>query len=223
MTPQRVQRRNPPQNIPDSPIARIVVTPATQEVTAGDTVRFTAEARDASGRRIENAIIRFVARGGQGEGSIDSAGTLIASSVGKMPINVVAIVPGTRPKVQPVELRMVPGPATRIEIRSPIERIVCGQQLRLGALAFTKVNDRARDALRWSSSAPNVVRVDQDGMLTAVAPGRATLTAQAGSARRWGPASTTSPRRAMASSSLARTSAASRSRSSISPVARKSR
>jgi hypothetical protein len=178
-----LQAQQPPQNIPESPIARIVVTPATQEVTAGDTVRFTAEARDASGRRIENAIIRFVARGGQGEGSIDSAGTLIASSVGKMPINVVALVPGTRPKVQPVELRMVPGPATRIEVRSPVERIVVGQQIRLGALAFTKVNDRARDALRWSSSAPNVVRVDQDGMLTAIAPGRATLTAQAGSAR----------------------------------------
>ena len=48
------------------------------------------------------------------------------------------------------------------------------------ALAFTKVNDRSRDAIRWSSSAPNVARVDADGILTAVAPGKATLTAQAG-------------------------------------------
>src|SRR5688572_10326162 len=101
----QAQQPTPPQNIPESPIARIVVSPAIQEVTAGDTVRFSAEARDAGGRKIDNAIIRFVANGGQGEGSIDSAGTLIASSVGKMPINIVALVPGTRPKVQPVEIR----------------------------------------------------------------------------------------------------------------------
>src|SRR5689334_23466506 len=87
-----------PQNVPESPIARIVVTPATREVTAGDTVRFSAEARDASGRKIDNAIIRFVATAGEGEGAIDSSGTLIASSVGKMPINVIGLVPGTRPK-----------------------------------------------------------------------------------------------------------------------------
>ena len=179
----QAQPAPPPQNVPESPIARIVVTPTTSEVTAGDTVRFTAEALDASGRRIENAIIRFVANGGQGEGSIDSTGTLIASSVGKMPINVVGLVPGTRPKVHAMQIRMVPGPASRVEIRTPVQRLVAGQQLRLAALPFTKVNDRARDAIRWTSSAPNVVRVDSDGMLTAVAAGRATLTARAGDAR----------------------------------------
>lgn len=136
----QAQPAPPPPNVPESPIARIVVTPTTSEVTAGDTVRFTAEALDASGRRIENAIIRFVASGGQGEGSIDSTGTLIASSVGKMPINVVIA-------------RRDP---------APVQRLVAGQQLRLAALPFTKVNDRARDAIRWTSSAPNVVRVDTE-------------------------------------------------------------
>ena len=175
--------QQPAPPIPESPIARIVVTPTTHEVVAGDTVKFTAEARDAGGRKIDNAIIRFVARGGQGEGSIDSAGTLIASSVGKMPINIVALVPGTRPKVEALEFRMVPGPATRVEIRTAVGKIVVGQQLRVSALPFTKVNDRARDAIRWTSGSPNVARVDADGILTALAPGKATLTAHAGSAR----------------------------------------
>src|SRR5215207_3921824 len=179
----QAQQPAPAPAIPDSPIARIVITPATFDVVAGDTVKFSAEALDASGRKIENAIIRFVARGGQGEGSIDSTGTLIASSVGKMPINVVALVPGTRPKVQPLEFRMVPGPATRVDIRTPVGKIVVGQQLRMAALPFTKVNDRARDAIRWTSAAPNVARIDGDGILTAVRPGRAMLTAQAGAAR----------------------------------------
>ena len=176
-------QQQPAPPIPESPIARIVVSPTTYEITAGDTVRFTAEARDAAGRKIDNAIIRFVPRGGQGEGSIDSAGTVVASSVGKMPVNVVALVPGTRPKVQPLDLRMVPGPAARVEIRTPVEKIAVGQQLRMAALSFTKVNDRARDAIRWSSSAPSVARIDADGMLTAVGAGKTTLTAQAGTAR----------------------------------------
>src|SRR5215210_7835201 len=177
------QAQQPAPPIPESPIARIVVTPAIFEVVAGDTVKFAAEALDAGGRKIDNAIIRFVARGGQGEGSIDSAGTLIASSVGKMPVNVVALVPGTRPKVQSLELRMVPGPAARVDIRTPVRKIVVGQQLRMVALAFTKVNDRSRDAVRWASAAPNVARVDADGILTAVGPGQAVLTALAGSAK----------------------------------------
>src|SRR4051812_19125762 len=57
------QAQQPAPAIPESPIARIVVTPATFEVVAGDTVKFSAEARDAGGRKIDNAIIRFVARG----------------------------------------------------------------------------------------------------------------------------------------------------------------
>jgi plastocyanin len=176
-------QQQPAPPIPESPIARIVVSPTTYEITTGDTVRFTAEARDAAGRKIDNAIIRFVPRGGQGEGSIDSAGTVVASSVGKMPVNVVALVPGTRPKVQPLDLRMVPGPAARVEIRTPVEKIAVGQQLRMAALPFTKVNDRARDPIRWSSSAPSVARIDADGMLTALGAGKTTLTAQAGTAR----------------------------------------
>ena len=67
-----LQAQQPGPTIPESPIVRVVITPSTREVTAGDTVRFTAEARDASGRKIDNAIIRFVARGGEGEGEVDS-------------------------------------------------------------------------------------------------------------------------------------------------------
>jgi len=175
--------QQPAPRIPESPVARIVVTPATSEVTVGDTVQFRAEARDAGGRKVDDAIIRFVARGEEGEGVIDSTGRVIASSVGKMPVNVVALVPGTRPKVHPIEVRMVPGPATRVDIRTPVEKVVVGQQLLLAALPFTSVNDRARDEVRWTSSAPNVARIDGGGILTAVAAGTATVTAQAGRAK----------------------------------------
>jgi hypothetical protein len=156
-----VQAQQPAQRAPESPVARIVVTPATREVTAGDTVRFSAEARDASGARIENVTIRFVAQAGEGEGSIDSTGTLIASSVGEMPIHVVAIVPGTRPKVESIEIRMVPRGAVRVDIRTSVGKIVvvssCGSRpsrsRRPTTDRATRSDGRAR-RLTWRASMP---------------------------------------------------------------------
>jgi hypothetical protein len=173
----------PPAVLPPSPVARIAISPATRTIQAGDSVRFTAQALDASGARIENARVTFQPTAGTGEGDIDSTGMIVASSVGTMPINVVAIVPGTRPKIEPIEIRFVPGPAARVDIQSKAAKVVVGQQLRLGAIPYSAANDRAHDAVRWTSSAPAIARIDADGLLSAVAPGRATITASAGNAR----------------------------------------
>jgi hypothetical protein len=171
-----------PRTLPASPVARIIVSPAARTVTAGDSIQLSAEAVDAAGRPVPNAIIRFQPTGGEGVAGIDSTGRIIASSVGKIPINVVALVAGARPKFEPIEIRILPGPATRVDIQSTVGKIVVGQQMRLSAIPFSKVNDRAHDPVRWSSSAPRIVRVDSDGILSAVAPGRATIMATAGSA-----------------------------------------
>ncbi len=72
--------------------------------------------------------------------------------------------------------------AARVEVRTPLAALVAGQQLRAEAVAYSTANDRALDPVRWTSSAPGVVRIE-GSLLTAVAPGRATVTAQAGSAR----------------------------------------
>ncbi|HTD60941.1 MAG TPA: hypothetical protein VK679_09835, partial [Gemmatimonadaceae bacterium] len=104
--------------LPASPIARVIVTPPTREITAGDSVRISVKALDASGKPVTNAIVRYTMRGGQGEGRIDSTGMIVASSVGKLPLNVVALVPGTKPIIQPIEFHVVPGKAVRAEIRT---------------------------------------------------------------------------------------------------------
>src|SRR6185436_18171606 len=144
-------------------------------IAAGDSITFSAEALDAAGRPVPNAIIRFVAQGGQGEGGLDSTGKLVASSVGKMPINVVAMVPGTRPVIEKITVLMVPGPATRVGIQTKIGKLVAGQQLQLAALAFARMNDRTDDPIRWTSKQPAIARIDNDGVVTAVRSGVATL------------------------------------------------
>jgi plastocyanin len=162
-----------------NPISRVVISPATRTVRAGDTVQFTAQAYDASGAALANAKIRF---GGGGSGAIDTTGKVVASAIGKMPIVAVATVPGSKPVVERREIEIIPAPAARVDIRIAPTRLVVGQQARVEAVGYSRANDRAVDPIQWTSSAPRIVRAE-DGLITAVAAGRATLTATAGTAK----------------------------------------
>ncbi|MGH7719375.1 MAG: Ig-like domain-containing protein [Gemmatimonadaceae bacterium] len=179
---QGAEQQQQGSSLPPSPVVRIEITPRARTVVAGDSVRFEARALDAAGRQVPNARILFAARGGGGEGSIDSTGLVIAASVGKMPISVTAVVPGTRPVIEPLDLRLLPGRAARIELRTTPRKLVVGQQVYLNAIPLARSSDRSLDSVRWSSSAPAVARTSA-GMLTALAPGRAAVTATAGDAR----------------------------------------
>jgi len=178
-----VQQQSPsqaPSAMPASPVKRIEVLPATRTVTAGDSIRIELRALDANGKPVPGAVLYAKLLGGDGEGGLDPAsGWLVASSVGKFPLSVSAMVPGSEPFVDTasVEFLGVPGPATRMEVRPRAATIAVGQSLALGALAYSKANDRTRDSVRWESSLPRVATVDRSGILTGVASGRTTLTA----------------------------------------------
>jgi hypothetical protein len=169
-----------PSSLPPSPVKRIEVQPSTRTITAGDSVHLVLRALDANGAPVPGAVLYVKMLGGEGEGTIQQgSGWLVASSVGKFPLALSAVVPGTLPFVDSTstEFQGVPGPAVRMELSPAAATIVDGQSLRLSALAYSKANDRTRDTVRWRSSAPRVVAVDRDGVVTGMAPGRATLTA----------------------------------------------
>ncbi len=170
------------QQQPPSPIARIRVTPENPVVTAQDSIRLRAEALDAQGNPVPGARILFRPGGGWFEASVDSTGLVRSGSTGTVPVSVVAVVPGSRPALHRVNVRMVPGPAARVEVTPGSARLVAGQRLRLGATVLSAAGDRRDDAVAWSTSAPAVVRVDAGGALVAQAPGRARVTAAAGQA-----------------------------------------
>jgi hypothetical protein len=169
-----------PAVLPASPIKRIEVQPAMRTVTAGDSVKLALRALDASGAPVPGAVLYVKMLGGQGEGTVRPGSFwLVASSVGKFPLGLSALVPGSRPFVDStsVEFLGVPGPAARVEVVPRSATIVDGQSLRLSGLAFSRANDRTPDTVRWQSSAAKVASVDRDGVVTGLAPGRATLTA----------------------------------------------
>jgi hypothetical protein len=163
-------------------VARIVITPTNPRVVARDTLRLKAEAVDSAGKPVPNATIRFFSGGTEFEGRVDSTGLIRSGSVGTLPVVVSALVPGSRPVVQRLAIQMVPGPATTVEIPYAPSKLLVGQRQPVHAIARSSAGDISAERLRWSSSAPAVVRVGEDGILVANGEGKAKITVGAGSA-----------------------------------------
>ena len=100
LLPALLSAQAPAPSAAPSRIARVIVSPAQREVAAGDTLRLTAEARDAAGAIVPGVQFRFSATGGRFEGTVDQTGLVTAGATGTMPIAVAAILPGERPVVE---------------------------------------------------------------------------------------------------------------------------
>jgi hypothetical protein len=164
-----------------APAARIIISPANPTVTARDSLRLSARVVDAQGQPLPGARIRFVPAGFSFEAHVDSTGLIETGAVGTFPVSAIAVLPDGRVIPQRVDVRIVPGPATRIAVRPASLKLLVGQRLRVQGDAYSATDDRRDDRLSWSSSAPAVARVT-DGAVTGVAPGRATITARSGAA-----------------------------------------
>lgn len=184
--PQNAQSQAAQAALPPSPVARIEVTPVDPVMTAGDTLRLSAVARDGEGRTVPGARIRYIAAGGRFEGSVDTTGLVRSGSTGTIPVTVVALVEGARPLTRRVEVKMMPGAAATVRLEHAATKLVAGQRIRVGARGVSAAGDVTHDSIAWRSSAPAIVRVENNGLITARAPGRATITARAGEASaRW--------------------------------------
>lgn len=162
-------------------VARLRISPVVRSLAAGDSLRLTAEALDAQGNVIPGVRVAFSQQGGWFQGQVAPTGMVHAGTPGTLPVAVVAMPAGGRPFTERIEVRIVPGPAARIAIAPAATRLLAGQRLALDATVLTATGDARDDAVTWTSSAPGIVRVT-DGVVTAVAPGAATVTARAGGA-----------------------------------------
>jgi hypothetical protein len=160
---------------------RLVVFPATPTVNAGDTLRLSAELRDAQGNRIPDVSFRYrLGSGARFEGSVDSTGLVTASSTSVLPVTVTATRAGAAPIFEVVAVTVVPGPAARMALSPSATRLVPGQRLRASARVYSASGDRREDRVTWTSSNPAVATVNPQGLVTAQRGGSATITATAG-------------------------------------------
>jgi hypothetical protein len=163
--------------------ARVVVRPAMAEIAVGDSLRLSADVRSAAVNAVPNARVVFRAGGGSFEGDVDSTGLVVGGATGTIPVTVVAVMDANRSLIERVTVRVVPGPPARVDISNAPRRLVIGQTVGLRARVYSALGDERRDRVSWRSSAPAVVRVNSDGMITAVSGGRATITAAVGDVR----------------------------------------
>lgn len=165
-------------------ISRIIVSPASRSMTAGDTLRLRAEARDAQGNVIPGVTFRYRLGGSaRFEGRVDSLGLVTAGSTAILPVTVTATLAGAKPKFEVVDIRALPGPAATIELAPTRAKLIAGQRLRATGRAYSKAGDRRADRVLWTSSNPAVATVNEAGLITARKAGTATITATADKAR----------------------------------------
>ncbi|MDX2121470.1 MAG: Ig-like domain-containing protein [Gemmatimonadota bacterium] len=163
-----------------TPIARVEVTPATPEVTVGQTLQLSARALDGAGQVVSGARIQWF---GDGEGNVDSMGVVTGGYQGYIQVTAAASVAGMpRPVFGFARVRVLPGGPVRVAVPALAGPLLVGSRLTLSATAYSAENDRRDDPVTWTSSNSRVAQVTADGRLRAVAPGRATLTGRAGTA-----------------------------------------
>jgi plastocyanin len=164
-----------------SPIAKVEVSPATADLEVGQKLQFSARALDAQGQPLTGVRIEWFEGGGQG--AIDSTGLLTAGYRGTVLVTAVASVPQTKPVFGRAAVTVRPESAARIELSPVPGTVLTGTRLALSGQAFSVHNDPRDDALQFSSSNARIAAVTSDGRFRALAPGRVTITAQAGKAK----------------------------------------
>ena len=162
-----------------APVARIVVTPSQPTVTVGDSVLLVGRAVDANGAPTEARIL-YNQGGYSFEGKVDRSGWVKAGAPGTVVATVSAVQAGRAPVVQRVEVKVVAGAPTRVAIAPMITALVAGQTYPLTASGISRDGDQVLTPATWKSANPLVARVSAEGVVTAVAAGRTTLTAMVG-------------------------------------------
>ncbi len=162
-------------------IARIVVTPASRTMVAGDTLRLYAEARDAQNNIMSGVTFRYrLGSGARFEGRVDSLGLVTAGSTSILPITVTATSATARPKFEAIDIRVLPGAAATLDVAPVTATLVAGQTLRATGRVFSAAGDKRADRVMWTSANAKVATVNDVGLITAVSRGSTTVRASVG-------------------------------------------
>ncbi len=157
---------------PNPAVKTVEITPAKAEAEVGQQVKFTATAKDESGKQLDlKPTVWFAAP--FDVGGADMVGTVSTYSAGELRVGV--IIGG---KVGYATITVKPARVARIEIDSPPGGLVVGGAIKLNATPRSANGDpRNEAALVWVSDSPAVATVDAAGVATGIRPGRALLRA----------------------------------------------
>jgi plastocyanin len=157
--------------------AMVEVTPNGTEVHVGDKVQFTAIAKDAAGKVIDEKPDAWFAAPFDVAGA-DDKGVVVFHQPGVVTVGVVI---GGKPGI--AHVTVVTPPVAKIDIASVSMALAVGSSTILSATARNANGDPRTDVpIQWKSNTPAIAKIDASGMVTAIAPGTAKLLATAGPA-----------------------------------------
>ncbi|MGI9069189.1 MAG: Ig-like domain-containing protein [Pyrinomonadaceae bacterium] len=167
-----------PASAPATSVNTVEITPAKPDVSVGQTVKFTAVAKDEAGKVVNVTASTWFALPFDLAGA-DAAGNVSFFSPGEV---LVGALVGGKPVF--VKVMVKAGPVTRIDIEPVKTSLVVGATTKLSGVArSSEGNPRNDAALTWTSSKPEVATVDAAGLVIGIAPGEAKITASSGSGR----------------------------------------
>ena len=154
------------------PVARVAVAPATSSITVGATQQLTATATDAAGATITGRVVAWSSR---------DPGVAVVSSTGQ----VTGIAPGSATIVAAIDgqsatatVTVRAAPVAAVRVTPDNTSVGVGGTVRLGAVVTDAAgNTLAGRAVSFASNNSGVARVADDGTVTGVSAGTATITA----------------------------------------------
>jgi hypothetical protein len=154
------------------------LTPASTDISVGQKVKFNAMVKDAAGNKTSASASAWFAAPFD-LAAVDESGTVSFFSPGEVLVG--AVVGG---KTVLTKVMVKAGPVTRIDIEPVKTALVVGANTRLSATARgAEGNPRNDAAINWTSNKPEVATVDGAGVVTAIAPGQATISASSDSGK----------------------------------------
>ena len=153
----------------------VEITPTNIQAHVGDKIKFNAAAKDDAGKIINVKPMLWIALPPDIAGA-DDDGNVIFRAAGQVTVG--AVVAG-KPGFATVTVG-TPPPAA-VEVTPLTEALVVGGSTVLTATARSANGDPRTDVtIHWSSQAPTIAKVDESGLVKALAPGTATLVATGG-------------------------------------------
>ena len=155
-----------------TPVASVRLTPTSRDLLVGQTVQLSAQPLDPQGAVLTGRPVTFTTSNAT-VASVSSAGLVTALAPGSA---VITATSEGRSAVATIGVTTVP--VASVVVTPTSNPVVVGQTTQLSA----EVRDAAGQVLagrtlQWSTSAPSVASVSSTGLVTALAPGDATISA----------------------------------------------
>jgi len=153
------------------PVASVLVAPSSPTLLAGSSVQLTATARDSAGNPLSGRSITWTS-GNAAIAIVSTVGLVTAVAPGQ------AVVTATSEGKSGSATITVVVPVASVVVAPASSTVLAGSSVQLSATARDSAgNPLAGRSITWTSGNPAIAIVSTAGLVTAVAPGQAVVTA----------------------------------------------